>query len=161
MFKEHTKVEYIKKNKKYLKGTERFDVETGQKIAGSGSRTKGIRKGVMVAIIGDNNNVEIGFSLCSKLDKFNEIPPEWTELLPSGVMGIELLGFGETLAALRARRWCEYDKVLTTMKKLPKKHLNTVHIPRSIEGDLKRFIGRCARYYKDKTLPPWTNTYLM
>ena len=134
MFKEHTKVEYIKRN-------------------------KGIKKGVMVAVPGDDGKVEIGFSLCSKLDKFNEIPPEWTELLPSGVMGIELLGFGETLAALRARRWCEYDKVLTTMKKLPKKDPNTVHIPRSIEKDLKRFIARCSRYYKDKTLPTWTHVF--
>ena len=164
MFIKHTKIEYIRKNKKYLKDTEVADILSGRGIPGSGSRTKGIKKGVMIAFPGRHENVEIGFSLCSKLDKFNKTPPEWAEIIPAitggRIKGDFQDGFGETLAAIRAHQWCEHVQTVTTMRKFPEKDPTTVYIPRSIEADLKKFIARCGRYYKDKSLPPWTQSYM-
>ena len=42
--------------------------------------------------------------------------------------------------------------VLPEDKQLSK---SIVKIPQSISDDLKRFIGRCKKYYKDKELPEW------
>lgn len=164
MFTKHTKIEYIRKNRQYIKNTEVADISSGVVIPGSGSRTKGIKKGVMIAFPGKNGEVEIGFSLCSKLDKFNEIPPEWAEIIPA-ITGGRLKGdfqdgFGEILAAIRAREWCQYITAVSTMKKPHIKDPATVYVPRSIERDLKKFIARCGRYYKDKSLPPWTQSYI-
>ena len=56
----YVKMEYVQKHRKYLKRTERED-SNGVKIPGSGQRTKGIKKGVLLAGINKENQLVIGY----------------------------------------------------------------------------------------------------
>lgn len=169
----HVKLEYIQKHRKYLKKTEVLDDE-GNKIPGTGRRTKGIKRGVLISGIDENGNVIVGFSLCHKLDKFDYIGGSQIEIKKDNkVVGYKNIGgqhnpgFGVNLAIQRAKKW--KDRVNTVVCGKGKGYFvnqvrveqgrealsNSVFIPASIEKKLESFLISCERYYNDKKLPRW------
>jgi hypothetical protein len=99
------------------------------KLTKTNKSTK-VKKGVMVAQHTDGYTVGIGFSMCHRRDRFDYHPGT----------GQRTPGWGKTVAAERAEKW---------------KDRLSIEIPQSIEPEMKDFIGRCRRYFKDKVLPPW------
>jgi len=158
----YVKMEYVQKHRKYLKRTERED-SNGVKIPGSGQRTKGIKKGVLLAGINKENQLVIGYSLCHKSDLFDHIGGEWIaydnkkgHIKEDYVGGQKRPGFGVELAAKRAELWKNKDTCVITgneAKSFPSE--NIVFIPESIKDQMANFIFRCSLYYKDKTFPVW------
>ena len=76
------------------------------------------------------DQVQIGFSICHKIDDYDVIN------------GKKRPGFGLTIAEERALKWsC----------------LNVDDVPevQSIKKHLKKFKGRCQAYYKDKRITNW------
>jgi len=168
MVLKHAKIEYIQRHRKYLKSTERED-ENGVKIPGSGRKTKGIKKGVMVSGLNEAGELIIGFSMCHKLDLFDHVGGSWVnvydddgELLKSVYMGGQKIkGFGLNLAFKRASLWRHRENALVVGRDILKPdspNPNVVYIPASIQDKLNTFIGRCITYYKDKSIPAWTCT---
>jgi hypothetical protein len=153
----HVKLEYIQKHRKYLKRTEILD-DSGVRIPGTGKRTKGIKRGVMIAGINDDNEVIIGFSLCHKLDLFDHIGGKLYGRTYVG--GQKSCGFGVDLAMKRAEKWQDRGNCLICGRGKnegagsydPK---DTVLVPSSIEDKLCNFVVRCSKYYKEKSMPAW------
>lgn len=114
-------VEYIKRRRKIGK----------QKV---GNKQK---VGVLVAGFEPDrlNRVIIGFTLCSKLDKWDWI--QGKENRP---------GFGKDLATKRAIKW---DSNGGIQDKQP------LNVPESISKEFSAFISRCEAYYKGKKLSDW------
>lgn len=160
----HVKMEYVQKHRKYLKRTERED-EQGVRIPGSGQKTKGIKKGVLIAGINEEKKLVIGYSLCHKSDLFDHIGGTWVSI-PDGKGNIKEQyfggqrrpGFGVDLAAKRAELWKDKDTYVVTgneAKAFPSE--NIVFLPESIKDQMSKFIFRCSLYYKDKDFPQWTS----
>lgn len=145
------RIEYIRKNDGF------------RKVEGSDEKrmvTRGEKKGVLYCGIDPNDaeNVVMGFSLCSPLDRFDYIGGDRHEK-----------GFGVKTAKGRAEKWSLYDNffvqnsftekmifdgddLLLLLNPNPQE---VVEIPPSIMPRLKTFIERCRRYYKDKEFPIW------
>lgn len=150
-------IQYIRKGRKYLKHTERLDND-GNNIPGSGKKSSGIKKGIMIACVDENNDVIIGFSMCHPNDKYDHIDGEWTEDLDGMfnitkgeyIGGKRVDGFGKEVAIKRAIKWKNFagKTYLGTGDRL-------VPVPMSIKETFETFCARATRYYKDKTLPGW------
>jgi len=160
------KMQYIQKNRKYLKRTEKEDTN-GVKIPGSGKRTKGIKKGVLLAGISPDGKLIVGFSLCHKNDLFDYIGGEWVPQVDEAglifrekyVNGYKEDGFGKLLALKRAEKWADYHNICVMGKRKEPADSEikdgTVFIPSSIEAKLTEFVNQCVKYYKGKTFPAW------
>lgn len=121
-------VEYIKRRRKVGR---KQKVGTIQKV------------GVLVAgFVPELNKVVVGFTLCSKLDKW-----DW---IKTGKGKEKVHGFGKDVATKRAIKWNSYgDKPIGSKQ--------NVIIPESILKELSVFVLRCKSYYKDKKqLSDWT-----
>jgi len=88
--------------------------------------------GVMVAApdVRNPKKVLIGFSLKHRNDNFDYVD------------GKRVPRHGKSMAITRAERWAN-------------RGIEDVHVPDSIQDELKGFISRCAKYYKGTTLPEW------
>jgi len=91
--------------------------------------------GIMVAGLDPDQptNVNIGYSLCHKKDK-------WDHPIVDGIR-IKAPGFGQKLAKRRA-----FDF----------KHSTVHQVPPSIYKQFIAFTDRCRRYFKGAVLPRWT-----
>jgi len=138
------------------------DPETGNILTDDNGKiiykkSGGKKVGVLVAGIHPHKDYKIivGFSMCCKKDKFN-----W---LPAGGGRTKVDGFGKKVAAKRAMKWEDYDKVW--IGKLPdeikRDPAGLVLIPDSISAELGSFLGRCAAYYKDKDAPVWVESMIV
>jgi len=108
-------------------------------------RTKGHKKGVFLAFVDPiDEKVVVGFSMCHKYDRFDYR------------QGLRINGLGAWYAMNRADKYKESTEFVIgtdcSHKQLPKE---IVKIPQSMLQDLTKFIFRCKKYYKDKTLPVW------
>jgi hypothetical protein len=114
-----------------------------KRVSKSGkTKYEGRQIGVMVAGFEpqDPNNVIIGVSLCHKRDKFDHVPLEKTgEFIPCP-------GFGIKLAESYAVAWA---------------NAASVPIPFSTKKKLNKFLNRCQKYYKGKSLPTWVWNFLL
>jgi len=123
-------------------------------------RNKGKKKGVIVAVPIDDENLAIGFSLCHVTDRFDYINNQ------------RHTGFGVGLAKKRAVKMIkakdfvvqnthtedQIDKFIDGEGRLMEfvaKTPDVVVVPPSVMRELKDFIQRCKLYYKDKTFPMW------
>jgi hypothetical protein len=165
MILKHAKIEYIQTHRKYLKRTERTD-ENDVQIPGSGKKTKGIKKGVMVAGLNEDEQLIIGFSMCHKFDLFDHVGGAWINMnddqgnhMKTVYMGgRKIKNFGLDLAFKRASMWRDRENVQIVGRGTIKPDhplSNTVYIPASMEKKFNTFVGRCISYYKDKTIPAW------
>jgi len=153
-------IQYIRKGTHYLQNTERLDNE-GDPISGSGRRSKGYKKGVMIAGIDENNDVVIGFSMCHPNDKFDYINGEWTESIDKMfnitkgdyIGGKRVDGFGKEVAIKRAIKWKNFTG--KSYHSADEASHRLIPVPRSIKESFERFCERAIRYYKDKRLPAW------
>jgi hypothetical protein len=75
----NVKIQYVKKGRQYHKKTEVLD-ESGNRIPGSGKRSKGIKRGVFFSGCTPDNNIVIGFSLVHKNDLYDIIGGKWVEV---------------------------------------------------------------------------------
>lgn len=98
-------------------------------------KTTKVKKGVMVAQA-EGFSVGIGFAMCHPRDRFDYHPGT----------GQRTPGWGKSVAKERAEKW---------------KAQITIDIPPSIEPEMKNFVARCQRYFKDKALPPWAELMVM
>jgi hypothetical protein len=151
-------IEYIRKNGRKPKRDDNGHII----IKGSGVGRQ--KKGVLFCGINPDNNdsVIIGFSLCSKRDKFDYIKGQYER------------GFGLNLANERAEEWSDYTGYFVqnswTEKEIDKYYYkkegdlliyvnpdakSIVEVPPSIIKTLKNFIKRCKRYFQDKEFPVW------
>lgn len=73
-----------------------------------------------------NNQLTIGWSLCHKKDTYDMVE------------GVKRPHWGRTIAINRALKWTGNDIVI---------------VPHSILPKMKKFLERCAIYYKDKSCP--------
>ncbi len=108
------------------------------------------RVGVMVAFAHPDHPdmMAIGYSLCNSSFPSND---RFDQVLVSLPFAYEdAIGFGKTIALGRAADWSGPVSDLTKDYK----------IPASIKQQFTKFIHRCQRYYKDKVLPAWIETYL-
>lgn len=147
------RIEYIRKNDGFRK-VEGSDSDEKRMV------TRGEKKGVLYCGIDPNDaeNVVMGYSLCSPLDRFDYIGGDRHEK-----------GFGVNTAKERAEKWSLHDNyfvqnsftermiyegqdLLLLINPDPQQ---IVEIPPSIMPRLKTFIERCRRYYKDKEFPAW------
>jgi hypothetical protein len=146
------KMEFFRTNRHAVKCTPGISTDNGfqQHPDGSTKRTKGHKKGVFLACpdLDDENKIIIGFSLCHKFDRF-----DYRE-------GARIPGLGKWYALQKAEKYgeCAEFKICYNCadKQLPK---TIVKIPQSMAEGLEKFILRCRKYYKDKTLPPWTTQF--
>jgi len=157
--------QYIKRGRRYLKSTEQRD-ERGQNIPGTGKRSKGYKKGVMVAGVDESGTVVIGFSMCHPNDKFDFLDGERvdksisdpiffdTVAHPRYVGGKKVDGFGKDLAMKRAIKWKNYTGLVLTQE-CEENTPGIVRLPKSIEDAFVKFCGRATRYYKDKRFSAW------
>ena len=161
------KMEYIQRNRKYIRRTEKLD-ENGVKIPGTGKKTKGVKRGVLIAGINPDGKLIIGWSLCHKNDLYDYIGGEWVSHIDRKgcvcgskyINGYHTDGFGKMLAVKRALKWADYQYIYINGKNTvfdtsdvdPK---NTVFVPSSIEKQLIVFVNQCMKYYKDKHFPAW------
>jgi len=144
--------QYIRKGRKYLKKTETLD-EDGKRIPKSGKRSKGFKKGVMVAGVDENGGVVLGFSLCHSNDRFDYHDSERVgNVIYAG--GKKAAGFGKDLAIKRALKWKNYPTIIATQSQ-EESIKDVVLLPKSIEEDFVKFCMRAIRYYKDREFPPW------
>lgn len=101
----------------------------------------------------DENSVRVGFSLCSrKHDDF-------------------IKSVGKEIAKSRAEKWktfSEYqiigpanncDALSRSDAKEHGASLETVFIDQSIRKELVKFISRCSKYFKGRSLPNWAETF--
>ena len=108
------------------------------------------RVGVMVSFVHPEypSLMAIGYSLCnsSRLagDRFDEIAVE------RHLVYKKSKGFGLNIAINRAIDWSVPELLLS--KSYP--------VPSSIKKQLKLFTERSQRYYKDRQLPPWIDSFL-
>ena len=113
---------------------------------GTAKRTRGCKKGVMIAFVDPENEskVSIGYSLCHKRDRFDYR------------QGFRLEGLGVLYALQKADKHRETGNFIISFHPVHKQYSkSTLKIPQSISDDLKRFINRCKKYYKDKEFPEW------
>jgi len=105
------------------------------------------KKGVIVAII-DENYIEIGFSLCHKIDKWDFIK------------GAYIRNFGLSIAINRSKKWFYKDKfsIFESSKKEVCK--NFVIIPKTISENLYLFICKLKEKYPCKVFPVWATKFL-
>jgi hypothetical protein len=90
------------------------------------------RGGVMVAFVSnDDPTIQIGFSLCNKIDKFDQF------------MGTEM-------AVIRAERWDKFKTIPTFVIKMVD--------PREVE-QIYKFIVRAGKYFQKHNLPNWAETF--
>lgn len=113
------------------------------------------KAGVMFAApIGDE--IIIGYSLCHKnLDKFDYVKDQ------NGLKKIK--GFGLNMSMMRAKKWKEFSTTFICSAPQPKDEEripDCVYIPQSIAKDLRQFILRCSKYYKEKNMPQWAKNYI-
>lgn len=115
------------------------------------------KKGVLYCGIDDNdsNKAIIGFSLCNKRDKFDHIGRKYEP------------GFGLFLTLNRAQKWATKTDYFIRKDPCIINHLrnfgsinevsksNILEIPPSIYENLKKFIRRSKRYFKNKRFPEW------
>lgn len=160
------KMEYIQRNRKYIRRTEKLD-ENGIKIPGSGKKTKGIKRGVLIAGIDPNGKLIIGWSLCHKNDLYDYIGGEWVPHIDRKgcicgsryVNGYQTDGFGKDLAIKRAEKWADYhDLHIKGKAPLLDAQIHTkgvVCVPASLEKQLTKFVNQCVKYYKGKAIPAW------
>lgn len=160
----NVKLQYVWRNRKYLKGTESKD-ESGNKIPGTGKRIMGTKKAVMIAGINEEGRLVVGFSSCHKIDVFDIIGGKWTAILDKdkNICGTEYLGgknvpgFGKKLAIKRADKWVDWKHCLISGVDPDIKEddllKDTVFVPVSIEKPLSKFIARCSSYYQNKRFP--------
>lgn len=90
--------------------------------------------GVLVAGISpiDPENIVIGYSLCHRKDRYDHIKiGEGTKTFFK-----KCPGFGKNLATNRAIKWGNRD---------------SIRVPCSIKKQMRLFMDRCSRYYKDKS----------
>jgi hypothetical protein len=152
---ELSRIEYIRKN-------------GGQSVKQDDGTTKrvskGQKKGVLYCGIDENdpNSVNVGFSLCNKIDRFDYIN------------GKPVKGFGIKTAKERAEKWNLFTEFFV-QKSWTEAQLENddedllfiinpnpqqvVEIPPSIVAPLLRFIDRCKKYYKDKEFPEWVRKF--
>lgn len=144
------RIEYIRKNDRWSEKENKY-------------RSKGEKRGVLYAGIDPTNSnaVIVGFSLCSKMDRFDYIK------------GNREPGFGQELAEERANKWANHTDYFVQnsfnemeiedswsgqeflkLKENPDTK-TVVEVPPSIIGRLEIFIERCKKYYKDKAFPEW------
>ncbi len=97
------------------------------------------KKGVMVAIVEDDI-VEIGFSMCHRIDKWDF------------VKGQHIRNFGLSVALERAVVWFG--------KAYGGGYHNTVEIPQTIATELKTFIMRLQEKYPEKQFPYWAKDFI-
>lgn len=153
---EEKRIEYIRKNGGIAIKVK--DDNTGKSLYIR--ENKGEKCGVLYCGIvpNDDQSVVVGFSLCSKVDKFDY------------VSGERRPGFGLSVAKSRAEKWSMHnayfvqnsftEQMIEDGSNLiwfenpnPEK---IVEVPPSVIKRLKVFIERCKRYYKDKRFPAWT-----
>jgi len=95
--------------------------------------------GILVAgLHPDYEKVIVGFTLCSKLDKW-----DW---VTTGKGKEKVPGFGKDVATKRAVKWESFNGFGDN---------KIVSVPSSISKELSVFILRCRAYYKDKKLSDW------
>ena len=126
---DHEIVEYVKKTK--ISWSVKPDPNCVNVIHEK-PKIKNEKIGVFVAGINPENpdQIVVGYSLCSPIDTF-DIDPSTKEKRP---------GFGKEIALSRSVRWAERD---------------AIYVPVKLQKKFNKFLDRCAKYYKDKNLPPW------
>lgn len=153
-------IEYVRKNGRKARRNE--DGHVIIKNNGLGRQ----KKGVLYCTIdpSDEDKVIVGFSLCNKLDQFDFINNQYTP------------GFGLELAQIRAEKWAKYNGYFIQNSwteeeikeevglylyenPIPDKDdpnaMRLVEIPPSIYRNVREFIVRCRRFFKDKNFPEW------
>ncbi len=158
-------MQYIREGKRSSRTEEKKD---GSIINYPGSRGNVV--GIMVAFISpdDSNQIVIGYSKC-KLKCANGGSDQWDK------------EFGLNLARERAMKWCECSTVavlnnnvkISDARKEREKQVNEmianghpvpaateVIVPITISTQIRAFILRAYRYYKNYTLPAWTKNVI-
>jgi len=100
------------------------------------------KKGVLVAIV-ENGIVEVGFSMCHKMDKWDF------------VKGEHVRNFGLKVAIERADFWFTREKF-----SILERHINFITIPQTISRDLFRFIDKLKGKYPCKMFPMWAEKFV-
>lgn len=103
------------------------------------------RVGVLYAKLNEVGKICIGFSVCHNTkDRFDYI---------RGM--IHKPGHGVNMASERAERWADRNYYEPLPDLFDPDFNDVVRIPMMIHVQLKEFIDRCIRYYKERELPRW------
>lgn len=109
--------------------------------------------GTIIGIKTTDNSVAIGFAVCSRRDNF-------------------IKNIGKDISKSRAEKWanytnylvigpnesiCEFKTKKQAMDRIEYK-TNCVMIDESLYKEVKHFIQRCKKYFKNCSLPKWTET---
>jgi hypothetical protein len=133
------KIQYFRTNRKKIKNSD-----------GSIKITKGIKKGVLLAFVDpmDEESVCIGYSMCHPNDKFDY------------QKGFRFKNLGLWHAVRRAEKYKTSSQWIISMSSKDKQlSKEIVKVPHSLRKELKVFIDRCSKYYKNKTLPTWAKNF--
>ena len=125
-------------------------------------RSKGKKRGVLYCGVDpyDPDSVVVGFSLCNPIDRF-----DYTK-------DVRRPGLGLEIAKARGEKWKNHDNYFVQNSFTQEIFLDAtvnliylinpdpeqiVEVPPSVVKQLRTFIGRCKKYYKNKDFPVWIN----
>lgn len=112
----------------------------GVMIAATPSKPKESKPGIIL----------IGYSLCHKVDRFDhkkiQVSEQFDYFDPDP-------GLGKSIALARAMKWSQAEDYPAMIK-------YAKAVPDSIRKDLKNFIIRALKYYKDDQLPGWAAEFM-